>query len=152
MADTEPVSIQDMLSAALKSLEKSGPGRKIRIIRQIDPTAPRLAVDRDLMRKVLDSLLAEAAAGTDKGGRIRVCLKHSPAALMVSIKDQGPGMDPAEWDRRVEDASRPPAPGAPLSLEKCRQAILSLGGNLFANAREGKGITYYVTFPPPPAA
>lgn len=149
MADSEPLSIQDLLSGSLKSLEKSLSGRRVRIVRQIDPTTPPLKVRRSLIQKTIDTLLAEAAAGTRDGGRIRVCLKHNKAAVMISIKDQGPGMDPSQWESRVSDASRPSVSGAPLSLAKCRSAVEKLGGNLFANARPDKGITYYLTFPAP---
>lgn len=149
MAEPQPLSIQDLLSGSLKSLEKSVSGRRVRIVRQIDPTTPRVPARRSLMTKVIDTLLAEAASGTSDGGRIRVCLKHNKAAVMISIKDQGPGMDPAQWETRVADSSRPAAPGAPLSLAKCQAAAEKLGGNLFANARPDKGITYYLTFPTP---
>lgn len=151
MPDSEGVSLQDLLSGSLKSLEKSLAGRRVRIVRQIDPTTPPLAVDQKKLQKVVETLLAEAAAGTDEGGRIRVCLKHNPAAVMVSIKDQGPGMEPGDWDARVTDEGRPAAPGAPWSLARCGRAVEALGGNLFANARAGKGITYYLTFTPPPS-
>jgi len=151
VADEGRTFIQDVLSASLKSLERSLSGRRIRIIRQVDPTTPALAAEEEPLREALQTLLAEAAAGTDEGGRIRVCLKHSPAAIMVSIKDQGPGLDPDGWERRVANPERDRPPGAALSLAECRQTITSLGGNLFANSRLGKGITYYVTFPAPRA-
>ncbi len=149
MADEGKTFIQDVLSASLKSLERSLSGRRIRIIRQVDPTTPPLAVEGDSLKEALQSLLAEAVAGTDEGGRIRVCLKHSTAAIMVSIKDEGPGLDPDAWERRIANPERNRPQGAALSLAECRETITSLGGNFFANSRLGKGITYYVTFPAP---
>ncbi len=149
MPDDGTISLQEVLSASLKALERSHAGRKIRIIRQIDPTTPRLKAGERRVKEILGTLLAEAAAGTEEGGRIRVCLKHSAAAVMVSIKDQGAGMEPGEWERRVADPERPRAPGAPLTLEECRKALAAEGGNLFANSRVGKGTTYYLTFPAP---
>jgi signal transduction histidine kinase len=141
--------MQDMLSGSLKSLERSVSGRKVRIVRQIDPTTPPITARKGVMKKIIETILHEAAAGTEDGGRIRVCLKHNRAAVMISIKDDGPGMDPEDWIGRLGDASRPAAPGAPMSLAKCGAAVAGVGGNLFANARPGKGITYYLTFPPP---
>lgn len=113
MPDDGTISLQEVLSASLKALERSHAGRKIRIIRQIDPTTPRLKAGERRVKEILGTLLAEAAAGTEEGGRIRVCLKHSAAAVMVSIKDQGAGMEPGEWERRVADPERPRAPGLP---------------------------------------
>jgi signal transduction histidine kinase len=147
----EPVAIQDLLSGSLKVLERSISSRRLRIVRQIDPTTPSVSADQALLRKVLETLLAEAVAGTMEGGRIRICLKHSRAAVMVSIKEQGPGMEPGEWEKRLADARRPAAPGAPWPLTRCREAVSSLGGNLFSNSRLNKGSTYYVTFPSPQA-
>jgi two-component system sensor histidine kinase VicK len=141
------LSIPDLLSALLRPYEKSLEGRGVRIVRQIDPTTPALDLDPDRVRQVAETLLAEAAAGTVDGGRVRVCLKHSPDTVMISIKDQGAGLAPGEWERRLEDPARGAVPGAPLSLAACRDAVASLGGNLFANSRKEKGSTYYVVLP-----
>ncbi len=143
------LSIPDLLSALLRPYEKELEGRNVRIVRQIDPTTPSVDLDPDRVRQVAETLLAEAAAGTVDGGRVRICLKHSPGTVMISIKDQGAGMAPGEWERRLEDPARGAAPGAPLRLGACRDAVLSLGGNLFANSREKKGSTYYVVLPSP---
>ena len=143
------LSVPDLLSALLRPYEKSLEERGVRIVRQIDPTTPPLHLDPDRVRQVAETLLAEAAAGTVDGGRVRVCLKHSPGTVMISVKDQGAGLAPGEWERRLEDPERGAVPGAPLTLAACRAAVVSLGGNLFANSRQTKGSTYYVVLPAP---
>jgi two-component system sensor histidine kinase VicK len=145
----DALSIPDLLSALLRPYERSLEERGVRIVRQIDPTTPDLDLDPDRVRQVAETLLAEAAAGTVDGGRVRVCLKHSLGTVMISIKDQGAGLAPGEWERRLEDPARGAVPGAPLTLAACRDAVASLDGHLFANSREGKGSTYYVVLPVP---
>ena len=151
MLDSESVSLQDLLSGSLKSLERKISGKRIRIVRQIDPTTPRIQGEQKKLQKVIESILAEAAAGTDEGGRIRVCLKHNRNAVMVSIKDQGTGMESGDWETRLSDESRGAVPGAPWPLARCQETMESHGGKLFANAQAGKGITYYLTFAAPHA-
>lgn len=137
------------MSACLKDLERRLAGRDVRIVRQIDRTAPPLIVKLEPLRQVIATLLAEAAAVTPDGGRIRVCLKHSSAAVMLSVKDGGPGMAAEARDALFRDASRAPAPGAPLPPARCLEVVRALDGNLFANSLPGKGSTYYLTLPPP---
>jgi len=145
------VLLHELLSASLRLLERRIAGRRVRIVTQIDRTTPEVRADRERLREVIDTLLAEAAACTRDGGRVRVCLKHNRAALMISIKDDGAGMSRHEAEALFTDADRAPAPGAPLTLVKCRTAASSLGGNVFANAAPGKGSTFYLTLPPPKA-
>lgn len=149
MAETELVAITEVLSAALRGLERAHAGTGLRVVRQVDPTAPEIAADKEQLKSLIETLLAEAAAGTVEGGRIRVCLKHSRGVVMLSIKDQGPGMKAGEFDARVRDPERGPVGGAPLTLGACREIVASLRGNFFANSEPGKGATYYVVLPAP---
>jgi signal transduction histidine kinase len=147
--DFEPVLVHDLVSACLKPLERRVAARGLRIVRQIDRTSPEVRADREMLRRVIETLLAEAAEATVDGGRIRVCLKHSRAAVMLSIKDQGEGMSPDVRDALLSDASRPLCEGALLSLPACRDAVVRMGGSIFVNSTPGRGSTFYVTFQPP---
>lgn len=152
MGDPEPVLIHDLLSVCLKALERRLAEHGIRIVRQIDRTSPEVRANREMLRRVIETLLAEAASATIDGGRVRVCVKHSSAAVMLSIKDQGKGMSPEERNTILVNPSRPPCEGALLSLPACRDAILRMGGSIFVNSTPGRGSTFYVTFPPPKQA
>ena len=149
MAESVQVAIPEILSAALRALERANAGRRLRVIRQIDPTTPEVAVDPETLRQVVDTLLAEAAAATEEGGRVRVCLKHSRGTVMISVKDQGEGMREGEFEAKLEDPAREAVAGAPLTLAGCRKAVVSMRGNLFANAEPRRGSTYYVVLPVP---
>jgi len=149
VVDAGPILIHDLLSVCLKHLERRLQGRDVRIVRQIDRTSPGIHGDRERLREVVETILAEAAAATTDGGRIRVCLKHSRAAVMLSVKDQGPGLLPGERDTLLTDASRERCADAPLSLYECLQRIRGMRGTLFVNSTPGKGSTFYATFPPP---
>lgn len=149
MAETELVAITEILSAALRALERAHAGTGLRIVRQVDPTAPEIEADKDEIHDLIETLLAEAAAGTVEGGRIRVCLKHSRGTLMLSVKDEGPGLKAGEFDARVKDPDRAPVEGAPLTLGACKEIVDSMRGNFFANTQPGKGATYYVVLPLP---
>ncbi|MBI3450331.1 MAG: hypothetical protein HY049_15630 [Acidobacteria bacterium] len=149
MVDAGPILIHDLLSVCLKHLERRLQGRDVRIVRQIDRTSPEVHADRECLRHVIETILAEAAAVTVDGGRIRVCLKHNRAAVMLSVKDQGPGMPPDARDVILTDTSRARREEAPLTLPECLETIRSMRGTLFVNSAPGKGSTFYATFPPP---
>jgi len=146
----EPVLIHDLLSLCLKDLERRLAGREVRMVRQIDRTCPEVYHDRAALKGIIETLLAEAAEATMEGGRIRVCLKHNRAAIMLSVKDTGKGLLNEERESILADPDRPPCPGAPLTLHACVGIAKGMGGSLFVNSIPGRGSTFYATFPPPP--
>lgn len=139
----------ELLSHCLRGLEGHLAGRSVRIVRQIDPTTPPILVDREALKRIVDSLLLEAGDSTPQGSRVRVCLKHNASAVMLSIKDGGPGMTQERLDALLGGTGARVREGASLSPAECGKSILGLGGNFFANSKPGKGSTYYITFPPP---
>jgi signal transduction histidine kinase len=152
VSQPESIFVPDLISALLRPLERDLAARSVRIVRQVDRTAPEVVADRASIERMIATLLAEAAASTSDGGRVRVCLKHNRVALMLSVKDQGRGLTPEQRDALFDPAARPRRDGAPLSLAECRDLATSIGGNLFVNSTPGKGSTFYLTLPPPRAS
>ncbi|MCC8392434.1 heavy metal sensor histidine kinase [Paraburkholderia sp. MMS20-SJTR3] len=71
----------------------------------------RLRADKELVRRALSNLLANALRYTPRGGAIVLSVEQTPAALELSVFNPGPPIDPALLERIFDrfyraDASR----------------------------------------------
>jgi signal transduction histidine kinase len=73
--------------------------------------------------------------------------KTDRAGIVVSVRDSGPGLDPANPERVFEAfySSKPDGLGMGLSI--CRSIIEAHGGRLVASANMPRGATFQFTVP-----
>ena len=104
------------------------------------------------VRGILDNLLDNAAVhGTDGGGacEISVAVREDDAAALLTVRDSGPGIPPA--DRESVFARfhrRRGSPGSGLGLTVVRQHVLLHGGSIHVtDAHAGTGTRVEVRLP-----
>ena len=87
------------------------------------------------------------------GGAARVTLRDSPAAVAVSVEDDGPGIPEAamatvfEPFQRLEASRNRGTGGAGLGLTIARQAVEAHGGTIALSNRPGGGLLVTVRLP-----
>jgi Na+/proline symporter/nitrogen-specific signal transduction histidine kinase len=115
---------------------------------------PSVPADRDRVKQVLLNLLSNAAKFCDEEeGRVAVELAVEDGVVRVDIRDNGPGIDPADheviFDRFRQGGQtmteRPPGTG--LGLPISREIIRQLGGELWVDSAPGKGSTFSFVLP-----
>jgi signal transduction histidine kinase len=71
--------------------------------------------------------------------------------LHIWIKDNGPGIPPAEQDRIFDKFTRLRGKGKPgglgIGLAFCRLAVQGHGGRIWVESDAGQGATFHLTFP-----
>jgi chemotaxis family two-component system sensor kinase Cph1 len=113
---------------------------------------PAVMGDSAMLSTVLKHLLRNAveycgAAQT----RIHVSCKRENRDWVFSVKDNGPGIDPAFQDRifgvfkRLHEKEYP---GSGLGLAFCKKAIEWHGGRIWVDSTLGAGSTFNFTLPP----
>jgi CheY-like chemotaxis protein len=110
---------------------------------------PRLA-------QVFLNLLVNAAQAFPEDGRPGSCDIRISTGLdlrgrvVVEVRDNGPGIDPAVLPRIFEPffTTKPVGLGTGLGLSVCRNIVLSYGGEIRAYSQVGKGSAFLVTLPP----
>ena len=109
-----------------------------------------LAVDPELIERVVFNLLSNAFKFTPDNGRINFSCVYSPRLLRFMVSDTGIGIRPEYRDKVFErffqaDASRKSGNGIGLSLVK---AFVELhGGSISLESEEGKGSCFTVEIP-----
>jgi light-regulated signal transduction histidine kinase (bacteriophytochrome) len=113
---------------------------------------PRVYGDFDILTKVLHHLIRNAIEYCGKPSpRVHISSKRADLDWVLSVEDNGPGIDPTFQGRIFEVFERlhgKEHPGNGLGLAFCRKAIEWHGGRMWMKSTPGAGSTFYFTLPP----
>ena len=116
--------------------------------------AATVRVDRMRVAQVLDNLVGNALRYTQTGGHIALESLVDGRWAVLSVRDDGPGLEPEQAARVFErfyraDSSRSrDAGGSGLGLAITRSLVEAMGGSVgVASAGAGRGTTFYVRLP-----
>ena len=105
------------------------------------------AVDAALIHQVILNLIQNAAQAMTGAGEIRFTFEVRPRAAVVTIRDNGAGMDAA----RQAEAFRPffttKTKGTGLGLPICKSIVEAHGGAIAIRSVAGEGTEVVLTFP-----
>lgn len=140
--ELQPISIRTLIHKAYESLEPLFVEARIEF-ETVSDTDIKIAVDVDLMRRVLVNLLHNALKFTPEGGKIMITadVNHEEALLRVRVSDTGPGIPPAMRERifgefQQVDGQIPKrgGRGTGLGLTLCKLAVEAHGGRIWVEA------------------
>jgi len=109
-----------------------------------------MQTDPERLRVVLDNLLSNAVKYSPDDGEIVVSARKEEGWAVLEVRDEGPGVAPAERERIFEPFYRGSADaagtvsGSGLGLSIARDHVLALGGDIAVG--EGQGC-FTVTLP-----
>lgn len=111
-----------------------------------------LNIDRGKIIQVLENLLSNAYKYSPRGGRVQVGAVRTRGAFLVSVEDQGIGMNREQLARAFDkfyrgDASNSAVEGTGLGLSITKYIIESHGGRIWLESRKGRGTTAFFTLP-----
>ncbi|MGZ4179053.1 MAG: sensor histidine kinase [Solirubrobacteraceae bacterium] len=146
------VSIEDLVSAAAEGLR--GDPLDVRVT--VDPDVPEVRADAAQLERAFANLL-ENAGRYGGGSPIFVHARRGggPAGegVLVSVTDQGPGIEAAEQERIFEPFYRGPNAraqtwtGSGLGLAIVKGFVEANGGSISVQSLPGQGTTFYVLLP-----
>ncbi len=144
----EPVDLAEVAERAAAGLRVSAPERSV----TVEAPRPALIVgDEQRMRQVADNLLVNAAIHTPPGAAIEVTAATVGDMAVLTVRDDGPGIDPADSTRIFEpfyrsDPSRARSSGgAGLGLAIVAAIVGAHGGTIAVVP--GTGATFEVRIP-----
>lgn len=108
-------------------------------------------VDEDQMRQVLWNLLKNAIQASPKGSSIDIAVVQTDDEVILSVTDQGVGIDPSQRDRIFDMFYSERTHGAGIGLALVRQLVDGHGGTIEARSNVGPGATFRVALPKRPS-
>jgi signal transduction histidine kinase len=142
-----PTDLRDEVSSAVLATQDVLPDRVVRL--NLPDEAAWVSCDRERITQVLTNLLDNAVKSAP-GSEIDVTLETRDGSAIVSVADQGPGMNESElarvFDKFVRGRTSTPA-GTGLGLYICKQIVMAHGGEIVAYSAEGRGATVSFSLP-----
>ncbi len=116
---------------------------------------PNLLIDRELIKRVIGNLVANAIKHTPDGGSIEIGLAFDDegSSVVTSVSDDGDGI-PAEYFEKIFEKfgqvqlnSQRKKMSTGLGLTFCKMAVEAHGGKIGVESELGKGSRFYFAIP-----
>lgn len=146
-----PVDVQTLLAEAKDVFSSSHPKAALsKVDIEHGPVLTAMA-DRGQILTVLSELMNNAALACDHPViHLRAQADPSGDAVVLSVSDEGPGMDDATLSKAFTPffSSQPAGRRRGLGLPRSRRYVENSGGRIWIRSRVGEGTTVFVQLPP----
>jgi signal transduction histidine kinase len=153
--ERERVDMSGMLRAVTEALRPRADEKNQKFDLEIDASTGSVIGDARRLRESVEHILRNAVAYTDEGGQITVKASGTDEELIVTIADNGPGIEPEDQAQvfarfhRSGSAGRGDA-ALGLGLPLTRQFVEAHGGKVELQSVPGKGTSVTMTIPRAP--
>jgi two-component system, OmpR family, sensor histidine kinase KdpD len=136
--------LQEVIDMALEDCHALLRGRSVTV--DLPPAMPAISLDRELIRRVLRHLLENAARYSPAGSPVRISAALEPGRLLVSIADQGQGIDDAEqayiFDKFYRGGRQRQLQGTGMGLAIAKAVLRAHGGGIDVVSHRDEGATF----------
>ncbi len=153
----EEVALSDLCDEEMRYIAHAAEAKSLKLHMDVDPRTPALFADRQRIGQIVANLLSNAVKFTPDDGSISLAIyplttPDSQEMVVVSVKDTGPGIDPADQEHIFQHfyrspEQRPLQKGMGLGLAVARQLAEAHGGQLDVRSEPGEGSTFYLRLP-----
>jgi signal transduction histidine kinase len=144
------VDLRDLAAGVVELTSKTADRSSVEVVVVAPETVdPSLETDPYQLRQVLLNVVTNAVQAVDRGGRVEIRIDGGPAAVCVSVIDNGPGI-PAEYIERIFEpffTTKGEGEGTGLGLAVSRGIVEKLGGRIEVDSRPGEGCTFRIVLP-----
>jgi len=145
-----PVNVNAIIDTSLAAVAASLREKKIIIKKEIQEL-PEIKADADKISWVINNFLTNAVKFSPEESKILVSSYIKDQSVFVEVKDEGPGIDPAFYDKIFERYFQIPRrsdkKGSGIGLAICKELILAMGGNIWVKSEPGQGSTFGFNLP-----
>jgi signal transduction histidine kinase len=148
----EPADLSDVIEAVVDEFRSICARRPVTIVYDRPTCDTMISMDVDRIKQVVRNLLSNAVKFSPNGGRIFVKLRRLDRSLLLSVRDEGPGIPADElqsvFDKFIQSSkTKSGSGGTGLGLSICREIVSGHGGRIWAEAGDGVGAIFYCELP-----
>jgi two-component system phosphate regulon sensor histidine kinase PhoR len=145
--------IDAVVDTALQAFEPQCLAGNVQVTRTVEPGLPEVMADPQALVEALLNLLNNAHKYTGPEKRITVAARHEDGAVLVSVSDNGPGIQRRDQKRIFEKFYRAQDPlsreieGTGLGLAMVKHIVGAHGGRVDVESDIGKGAKFTIVLP-----
>ncbi|MFI5336596.1 MAG: ATP-binding protein [Opitutales bacterium] len=154
--DFQPVEPAAIVLNAIEAFTPLAAHKGIRLVHRLSPAAT-LITDAKALQHVIDNVLSNAVKYSALNTQVSADLEARTDRCRISVRDQGPGVKPAELEKiftQYGRGSARPTSGETsfgLGLWIVHRLVQSLGGQVWCESAPGAGATFIVELPLDPS-
>lgn len=148
------INIIDLFTNIVAEFESQANKRNIKITIEKDEKLPKISVDPQRMRAVMQNLIENSIKYTHEGGAIKIDVRSPDADTMkIRVSDNGVGIPKEQQGDifkrffRAQNAKALDPEGSGLGLFIVKTIVQRHGGTLDFESEEGKGTTFIISLP-----
>ena len=147
--DLAPCDLNELLLQARQRFVGRAEARGVSLLTDIQQALPFIQLDRMQIERVLDNLLVNALRHSNPGGEIQLQARRQGERLIISVQDNGEGIDFSQQARIFEPFVQigKRTGGAGLGLAMCKEIVQLHGGRLNLYSRPNQGSQFYMALP-----
>ena len=145
------VRLDDLLRDAYDQALPRAEGKQLRVLLDLPRELEAVAIDKDLFRIALNNLLTNAIKYNRPGGSVTLAARNEDNDIVISVRDTGIGIAPADQGRifdkfyRVSESDAPVKRGGHgLGLYLAVQIVELHHGRIVLDSEPGVGSTFSI--------
>lgn len=149
----ELIDVVDSVDQIVRELDSQIKAKRLQLTKDYQEKSFTALFDKDVLRIVVENLLANAIMYTPQGGRIGVRISSSARDLVVAVSDTGYGIPPACRDKifskffRADNAREVNREGNGLGLYIAKEMAGKIGSRIWFELPEEGGTIFFLLIP-----
>jgi signal transduction histidine kinase len=141
--------LNDVVNRVLELTAHSAKLNKVEVIKELDPSLPKLTADPNQLQQVFTNLVVNAIQAMPEGGKLTLRTSHEKGQLKLDVQDTGYGIPPENMRKLFTPffSTKKEVKGVGLGLAISYGIIQRHRGKIEVQSVEGKGTTFTVQLP-----
>lgn len=146
----KPITLYDSIRFVFSLQKHAAIQKEIELVNNSDSSI-KVQADQNMLQSTLNNLISNAIKFTREKGKIEIDAKETETEVIISVKDNGVGIDPEDIPKlfRLDIKFTTPGTsreiGTGLGLILCKELVEKQGGRIWVESQLNMGTTFYFT-------
>lgn len=146
------IDLVSFIKEIVSIFDETSAKKSVTILTEI-PHGLQISADAHMIGTVLRNLISNAVKFSARGGKIMVSASETPSEVIISVKDNGIGIEKSRLTKLFNPETNRATPGTDhemgtgLGLILCKEFVEKHGGKIWAESPEGEGAVFSFTLP-----
>jgi signal transduction histidine kinase len=141
--------LNDIINRVLELAAHSARLNKVEVVKELDPSLPKLTADPNQLQQVCTNLVVNAIQAMPQGGRLTLRTSMADSQIKLEVRDTGYGISPENMRKLFTPffSTKKEVKGVGLGLAVSYGIIQRHRGKIEVQSKKGKGTTFTVYLP-----